>query len=1011
MSTIARKTGWVEADRTRGKRTALTTNTGGTLLVVPDPNKVNTAVVPGYGDGTSVQKIYIIEATNSAKTAWATRATITAPAGTTFTTNGENMLSADLFTDNSIGVAYRCTNGSVYWSKVTYGTWAVAAPELIASNAGSITWQAMDVSISDGNAVLVHAFYTTPTSGSFAKTRTFLRRTSTNNWAQINQTDVSNIVQVKSSTWDVSVAWVPGGASTAREFFYSHCATTSGTDTGALVWRATVNETNGSAVTGVVSMGTFTQNDVPKDFTTSLKSRSIMLFQTGPGEITMSTQTFYPKPKMSACRWRKVGGVWTLVTPLTSYLSGSAATTSFGGMTQSYGSDVLTFFTNARTGNNTTWDLFAYKVVFNRNDDSASFGAGFFYFDNLNYPNPYFPQAGTGRNYQFRNHDVVFGYRIQGQGYQLLHAFVSPMRAPAAVTPSQGATVTSSIPPLTATADLDRQYSQSRIKIRWDFAKDSNFVTSLRTFIESDSKFQTVNFTGSGNQTVLFRDNLPAPLSLEQGTWWVRAAHINEYGVVSTFTAPQSFVISHPPAATKMTPTGGGSLVYGNGEREFLWTFTDPSNAQYTIPELVTIDDYQTAYQIIAERIDNDAVAFDTGKVSSASSGHVEILSPTLKDIPLRWKVRLWDRDDVAGAYSGYSTFTVVDGPSVAINAPTQGQALTTALPVIQFTPTVGGSRTVNRYRIIISTGAAVVHDSGFILTGNSLSGTPLSYAPTSPVLDNLSAYTIQVRVTDSVGLEGSANVQVTTNWVVPAGPSGLVVDAAPFNLENQGYISVFWEDVNRDIDFINWVVMRKDDIIDPNTLAVLEEGGWKELAQVYEVNEIYEYHDYYAPSGYRTQYKVLQVVDRFGDQVASTNTNSVSVFPMSDGYWLIEPRQQELDADAFKLSIVTQDTYTDEFEEDSLVIIGGGRKIDRGEHLGVTGSLTAQIRDSTGYTARQKKLRLEVLKQENRELYLRNPFGDLYRVSVGNLGVSRIAGVGRSEFVDITVPYVEVGE
>lgn len=1010
MSTQVRKLGWVEADRTRGKRVALTTNTGGTILVVPDPNKVD-ATVPNYGDKTNVQKIYIYESTNSAKTTWALRATVTAPAGKTFTGNGENMMSADLFTDNSIGIAYRTTDGSLYWSKVTYTTWAVATAELIATNAGSLTWQCLDVSISDGNAVLVHAMYTTPTSGNYAKTRTFLRRTSLNTWAQIGQQDVTNTVVAKAQSMDVSCTWIPGGAATSREYAYAHTVITSGVDAGTLVFRTSVNEQTGTAAAVETALGTFSKNDLPKDFNTPLKARSIMLFPSGVGEFTMSTQTFYTHPKFGVARWRKVSGVWTLVTPYTSYTSTSTATTSFGGMTQTYGSDVLTFITNARTTNSTTWDLEATLVRFDRSNDTAAWGAGFFYFDNLQFYNTYFPQGGTGRNYNFRNHDVVMAHRTAGSGYELQHAFISPMRAPATVSPRSGEVSTTSIPALTADADLDRQYGQGRIKIRWDFAKDSNFVTSLRTFVQSDSKYQKVDLTGSSGKVVRFTDKLPTSLSLEQGTWWVRAAHVNEYGLVSSFTAAQSFTVSHPPSATDLSPSGAKTFVYGSGSREFLWKFSDPSNAGFNIPENDTVDDFQTAYQIVIERTSDNTVVVDTGKIDALAPGHVEILSPTLKDVELKWKVRLWDRDDVAGEYSSYSIFTVVDGPSVAITAPTNGQVLISAIPAITFTPTVGGTRTINKYRVLVTKGPALVHDSGFVAVGNLSSGTPITYAPDKVVYTNHESYTVTVRVTDNVGLEGSSQVAITTNWIVPPGAAGLIVDKTPFNVENQGYISVFWDDTQRDADFIAWDIMRKDDIIDPATLAVLEEGVWQELAFEYTPAEIYEYRDYYAPSGYRVQYRVIQIVDRFGDQVASENTNTYDVFPMSDGYWLIEPRVSEIEASAFKLSIVTSDSYTDEWESETYNIIGGGRHVDRGEHLGLSGSLNVQIRNNGGTTARQKKIRLEVLKAENREVYLRTPFGDLYRVSIGNLGIGRIAGVGRDEFVDVTMPYTEVGE
>jgi hypothetical protein len=135
-------------------------------------------------------------------------------------------------------------------------------------------------------------------------------------------------------------------------------------------------------------------------------------------------------------------------------------------------------------------------------------------------------------------------------------------------------------------------------------------------------------------------------------------------------------------------------------------------------------------------------------------------------------------------------------------------------------------------------------------------------------------------------------------------------------------------------------------------------------------------------------------------------------VSPRSDGYWFIIPENESSIPDAFKLSNVTADSYTDEYEKEIFTVIDGGRKVDEGQHLGLSGTLNAQLRDSVGQSARQKKHRLELMKQDSTsKLYMRTPFGDLYRVYVNDLQVSRIAGVGSSEFCDVTVPYLEVGD
>jgi hypothetical protein len=65
---------------------------------------------------------------------------------------------------------------------------------------------------------------------------------------------------------------------------------------------------------------------------------------------------------------------------------------------------------------------------------------------------------------------------------------------------------------------------------------------------------------------------------------------------------------------------------------------------------------------------------------------------------------------------------------------------------------------------------------------------------------------------------------------------------------------------------------------------------------------------------------------------------------------------------------------------------------------------------ETTGYyTARQMKQKLEAYKLLREFGYLRTPFGDIYTVSLGNMNLSRIAGVSVNEFSDVELPYAEV--
>lgn len=1000
MSTKVRQTGYVDAERNIGKRTSLVTSTGTCILVISDPN--NSGAAAGYGDLTNVSKIYIYESTNAAKTTWALRATINNPAGTTIMDSQQGLHSADLFQDDSIGVAFKCNNGSLYWVKVTYGTWAVAAAEVIVTNAGAVTWRALDVSVSEGNAPLVSAYYTTGNAGDFATVRNFVRRTTPGTWAQVSSQLVSGAAAVKDFTWDVSCCWVKGGAAGTRELFYAFSSTTTATDNGVVLFRAQIDEAAGAAVSNHTNLGTFTQNDVSKTANYALKARQIMLFPaSGSGQdIFLTTQTYYPKPKFNISKWKKVSGTWTNVSPLSTYNSGLSASLAMGGHTQTAGGSTVTFFTQVLEG--TGWTLVSYLVTIDSTTHAVKWGAGYFYFDNHSLPNPYHIQGGTGQwSHLSFSHDVSFYRRLATNKYDWQHTFVAAMRAPASHTPAQGATVTTSIPALSAVADLDREYGQGRIKITWELAQDAAFTTGLRTFIQADDKFATVDGTGASGKTVIFRDTLPVSLALTQGVWYIRARHTNEYGITSSADASTSFTVSHPPSAAPISPSGNQQLTFGTGNQQFDWDFSDPYSA-----------DSQTAYQLIIERIDTGAVVYDTTKTVSVNTGHTQAFVSGDKDIPMRWKVRVWDGDDIVGAYSDYALFTVVDAATIVINTPAAGAVLTSAYPTITVTPTIGGTRKIAKLKLTISSAGVTIWDSPWQIAPGTgwVSASPITYDVPQVLLKNNTLYTYSIRLVDTIGLESRASVTVSTSWTLPSSPDSRTIDLSTYNTEDQGYVTVFWTEAAPDVDFRAWVILRRDRLIDPLTLADLEVGPWQEIGIEYDVQAI-EFHDYYAPSGYKCDYDVYQRVDRFGEVVDSAETAGVSVFPKSEGYWFIEPESVDSSPSAFKLAIVTQDSYTDEWEEETFNVIGGGRKVDRGQHLGLSGNLTAQIRDSAGNSARQKKIRLEKLKEVNGQLFMRTPFGDLYACSVGNMQVSRIAGVGQSEFIDVTVPYMEVGE
>lgn len=997
MTTVVRQTGWVDWDRSPGKRTVLRTSTNETLLLVMDAN--NSTPIGAYGDKTNIQKLYVYHATNSTKSNWTLRATITAPAGTTFVANMQNSFSADLFTDDSIGIVAKGTTGSLYYCKVTYGTWAVSAWETVATSV-SLTWQAMDISISETNTPIVAAYYTKAAGPDWCGAVILARRSAT--WATVNTLTTQSSGAIRPFTYDISITWIKNQVNTARDFAYAFSVTSATTDTGVKLYTGTLDETTAAVVTGHTLRGTYTAGDVSRTANYTIKARSIFLFpkSSSSSDFVLSMQSYYPQPKFSVVSWKKTAGTWGVSLPFSSLTSTAYVSLGMAAMTQVYTSGVITFMSSILTTGGGSWNLLAYMA--DVSGTAADWGIPY-YFNDGNVANPYNLQGGTGTQWAATTGkiEVMYGRRYTSGKYDLMHDFNEDLPAPAGHTPANGEIVTSSTPALSMNADVNRAYSQGRVKAAWTLATDAAFTTNVRIFVEDDSKLQSVDGTNVAGKTITIRDTLPLIDELFQGSWWIKAQHISEYGSGSAFDAATQFTVSHPPLGVPLSPVGYESVQFGSGALELSWRFSDPY-----------VNDSQTAYQVVVERVDTGATLYDTGKVISTADSHIQTFVIGDKGIDLRWKVRLWDMDDVVGAYSLYGTFVILDAAAIVINIPDGVTPVATALPTVQFTPTVTGGRTIVRYRLIISQSGTAVFDSGWVQgpTGGWASGTVINYSKATAVLNNNQDYTYQIRVTDNTGLEGRVSVLAHTTWTLPSSPDTVTINLVPYNTEDQGYVQVNWTEAAPDADFRAWVIQRRDRLVDTISGLDLEVGAWSEIGRVYDPL-IMTYNDPYAPSGYAVDYNVIQLVDRFGDQIPSAPTTATTN-PSSDGYWFIIPGNESSIPDAFKVSLVTADSYTDEYEDEVFTVIDGGRKVDRGQHLGLSGTLTAQLRDSLGQSARQKKRRLEVMKENSvSQFYMRTPFGDLYRCYVGNLQISRIAGVGTSEFCDVQVPYMEVGE
>lgn len=998
----------------RPRKAMLSTTGNKAIAVVIDPN--DSTAPSGNGDGSNTTKIYVYESTD--RLTWSLINTITPSVNIDKSSTYDPIYACTIGGSGQVWIVYRGTSGVLREVLLTASTYTVIEDVQITAAPSGGTWVALDIDAMETptySPVLVVAQYAKSGSSDHISHTFFHRRSSDGAWLNEGSDVLTNggtTPQIKDPNYASMVACtiLGGPTDTAFKFAVASSHVTGDGDGGWDLKIKSLNPNTGGSLTAiatVLSTGGYTTPGshyslIPSGTTAPLsKIRAIDLFptnDTGQFIAAMIQYTASTTGKMFALVVENDG---TITTPLSSVSSSGTFTHC---LPFNYSNGILAahyyksgYLTHRLFKGGVWGSEYNFDDHVSQPDNGVTNNLG-----STGHSGTDYYQKGTGWDTRVQQDLILLERKaVTGNPQEWRAVSVPASRAPDSATPSNGSTVNSSEPSLSALADVDMKYGQGRYKMVWQFATDSGFTSNVRTFTEADGKLSLVDATDVSGTTVSFTDTLPHAQALFQGTWYVRAAHLDEFGRQGAWLTANSFTVSHPPSATPSSPSS--PIAYGSGQIQFSWVFSDSY-----------VNDVQTAFQVVVERVSDGASVYDSGKITSGDPSHVSsTISATYKDTDLRWKVRLYDIDDVAGSYTTPVVFRIEDPPTVAISVPDGVTDVATPVVAATFVPTVSGGRTIVSYTVTVYQGATPIYSSGVISSGGPwASGATINFNSGVSIYENNETYYMIVTAKDSDGLEGSDNVNFLTHWTPPDPAAGQALDLTHFNTEGEGYAKITWDDTARDADFVKWIVYRKADEIDPNTLTVIEQGTWESVGEVFIIDTTYELFDYHAPAGLKLNYRVAQVVNRFGDLIESEDLTAVSDISSSDGYWLIEPGTvQGGVSTSIRLSIITGDSYTDEYDEAELIIAGRGRYIDRGDHLGLKGTLDARIRHNGGTTARQKKRALDQLKEENRNLFLRTPFGDVYRVNVGNLSISRISGVGLSEFVDVQIPYSEVAE
>ena len=960
----------------RPNRVVLPTADGRTIILIADHNSADAA--NGYGDKSGNPRIKVFEV-NAAFGVSTLRAQVNiGPMWQPY-----ERFSADMYADGSIGLVYqRKDNNNICYRKIS-AAWSVGTEEVVVAALPNVIL-GLDLSISEADVPAVSAAIKADSNPTL-RLRAWVRATTGGVWTSMTaQTIIDNGTPINAYT-NTSLTFVRGGTSGARPIMFAVDSAQNNNDRGTRIYTAVVNESTG-AIVNFQLRKTYLAGNMATTFNSL--TRRTYLFPSGTGEVVIAHMEGVDKKNVMIARHTFDGNAWAEPMPAQTTVLGVNPFHS-AKFAASFAKDRVNFYYIQTVGGS---DVAVNLIgIIDRPTNTVRWSGPFRWDNGEANPDRYFPMAGTGRYaYSTDFHPMVYfnsenNLKFQARAHRNM---VPPV--PFEVKPAGGSLLTGT-PELSLKVRLGLNFPQSKHKAVWQLATDSNFTTNLKTYTQADDKFVRIENTAAQGSFYFISDVLPAAMAISSGTWHVRAAVIDEFGVQGPWSAAGSVDLSHPPAAANLSPNG---VLLGNAVVQFKWDFTDPLST-----------DHQTAYQLIVERVDTGAVVLDTGKVTTISTSTIRDLGADLLGVDFRWKVRLWDVDDTPGEYSAYATFGIAGAPTVAVNQPAPNAALASGTPQILFTPAADGGRRVRAYVVNIMSDGTVVRSSGYVSV-DVPGGEQIAWRSPRPLLEKNTQYYVQVSVVDELGLTGNSDViPFTVNWVSPAGPTGIDVDTSHFNVEDEGYVEVTWTGA-QDAQFAAWIIERRDDLIDA-AHVVTQEGEWQEIDEVTTSEMIYR--DYFAPSGLRSVYRVRQLVNRGGDLAISELELTKESFPDSDGYWIVEPTTDSGDPSAFRLSTVTADDFTDEWEESEYVVIGRGRHVDRGDYLGVVGTLTAQLRDTPFSTARAKRLRLKRARDNETMLYLRNPFGDVYHVNVGNIQVSRIAGVGKMEFVDVQVPYSEV--
>lgn len=544
-------------------------------------------------------------------------------------------------------------------------------------------------------------------------------------------------------------------------------------------------------------------------------------------------------------------------------------------------------------------------------------------------------------------------------------------------------------------------------QLRVQFSELADFSTSVKDFkwpedVTGDGYFGVVpgaySFATAGVDS-----------DLRAGTTvYVRARYEISSGDFGSWTSTRTITMQNSvPYASNLTPRDLTSVAYvAAGTQRFVWTYNNTwagvgvRHHQVEIrrvsDDLGLLTQSMPAAPADVQPEDYIDVGFDAG------IGLNGVLAD-YKDVLLYWHVKFRDLNSAIGAFSDAAQFYIRDAPTIEI---TSDASVASPLEALTWSFTASDSRTAISYKVDIYEHATSTPSTSLVdlaYTTSTVVGAVTSWDPTGTGFryTNGLYYTRVVTIVDTANLSGSDTETVLAFFPQPDAPTYVITD--PSQHEYAGYLQLLWPNTNLDPNPLGWSVYRK--------LSTEDETGWVLLGEVDDVvSAMHTFNDYTVPINIEVDYAILQIADTTGTgtPVESTFATTVAASVATQKYWLTSPYDADLDQIAVPLR-AKQDSFSDMWESAEIPLINRGRRKEYGTHFGYEGTLTVDLFDEDGTTAREKRLTVMAAKAAGRSLIFRSPFGDTFYVAANDITFDRRAGVGSNEYGTLTIPYSEV--